>query len=147
MIDRFIRWVSRFKPGEFVGPLDNPLMTRFYVIPKNPVFNIYLHHIHRSDEGDLHDHRAANISVVLKGWYCEHRFATRPVEGAFYPSLKVLVVKRLRPRFRWARTPHRLILPRGEVWSLFFKFPHTQNWSFYKKDVFGTLKRVSHEVA
>ena len=147
MIDRFIRRVSRSKPGEFIGPLDKPLMTRFYVIPKNPVFNIYLHHIHRSDEGDLHDHRAANISVVLKGRYYEQVFAARPVDGNAYPRLRVTVVDRLQPRFRWAGTPHRLILLHGEVWSLFFKFPHTQNWNFYKKDIFGTLKRVPHEVA
>lgn len=144
MIDRFIRRVSRSKPV-LVGPPDNPLMTRYFLIPKNPVFNIYLHHIHRSDEGDLHDHRAANISVILKGCYCEQRFATRPIEGRAYPRLLVTVVDRLQPQFRWAGTPHRLILMHGEVWSLWFKFPHTQNWSFYKKDVFGMLKRVPHD--
>ena len=145
MIDSFIRRISRSKLGEFVGLPDNPIMTRFYVIPKNPVFNIYLHHIHRSDEGDLHDHRAANISVILKGCYCEQMFSSRPIEGRAYPRLRVKVVDRLQPRFRWAGTPHRLILLHGEVWSLWFKFPHTQNWSFYKKDVFGTLKRVPHD--
>lgn len=144
MIDRFIRRVSRFKPV-LIGPPDNPLMTRFYVIPKNPIFNIYLHHIHRSDEGDLHDHRAANISIILKGWYCEQTFSSRPIEGRAYPRLRVTVVDRLQPRFRWAGTPHRLILLHGEVWSLWFKFPHTQNWGFYRKDVFGTLKRVPHD--
>ena len=147
MIDRFIRRVSRSKLGEFVGPPGNPLMTRFYVIPKNRWFNIYLHHIHRSDEGDLHDHRGASVSVVLRGRYYEQCFATRPVAGGAYPRLRVKVIERLRPRFRWAGTPHRLILLHGEVWSLWFKFPHTRNWSFYKKDIFGTLKRVPHEMA
>ena len=145
MIDRFIRRVIRSKLGVPVGPPDNPLMTRFYVIPKNPIFNIYLHHIHRSDEGDLHDHRAANISVILRGRYYEQRFSVRPVEGRAYPRLKVMVIERLCPRFRWAGTPHRLILLHGEVWSLFVKFPHTRNWGFYRKDAFGTLKRVAHD--
>ena len=141
MIDRFIRRVSRSKSGVLIGPPDNPLMTRFYVIPKNPVFNIYLHHIHRSDEGDLHDHRAANISVILWGRYYEQRFSGKVIEGRAYPRLRVTVVERLQPQFRWARTPHRLILMHGEVWSLFVKFPHTQSWGFYRKDVFGTVKR------
>lgn len=144
MIDRFIRRASRGK-RVLIGPPDNPLMTRYFVIPRNPVFNVYLHHIHRSDKGDLHDHRGANISVVLRGRYYEQCFASRPVEGGAYPRLRVKIIDRLRPRFRWAGTPHKLILMHGPVWSLFFKFPHTRNWGFYQKDVFGTLRRVSHE--
>ena len=48
-------------------------MRRWYVIPRNPIFNIYLHHFLRSDDDRaLHDHPWFNMSILLRGEYIEH---------------------------------------------------------------------------
>ena len=47
-------------------------MRRWYVIPRNRFFNIYLHHFLQSDDPRaLHDHPWWNVSIVLKGGYWE----------------------------------------------------------------------------
>lgn len=148
-IDRFIRRVrdnprTRMAP---IGPVADPILYRYFVIPRNRLFNIYLHCIHRSDVGDLHDHRMACISVVLQGHYYEERFARRPVPGKPLPVISKFVVEPRRPLFRWARTPHRIVLERDTkdcVWSLFIGFPHTRNWGFWR-DVGGKARWLPHE--
>lgn len=60
---------------------ENPYMLRWYVIPRNPLLNIYIHKFLRSDEDRaLHDHPWWFASLVLKGSYWEHR-ADRPITG------------------------------------------------------------------
>jgi hypothetical protein len=93
-IDSFIRRV-RDDPrtvNRKVGPEDDPLITRYFVIPRNRFLNIYLHNFHRSDRGELHDHRMGSISVVLQGRYFEQRFVTHPVEGEKLPLVMVVPV-------------------------------------------------------
>lgn len=47
-------------------------LDRWYVIPRNLWFNIYLHHTLRDDDPQaLHDHPWWNVSLVLKGGYWE----------------------------------------------------------------------------
>jgi hypothetical protein len=140
-IDRFIRRV-RDDPRtrmRVIGPVADPLMHRYFVIRRNRWLNIYLHRICRSDIGELHDHRMASISIVLQGRYFEQRFISQPVAGRPLPLTDVVPVERLRPLFRWADTPHRLLLEEGEdgkpvaVWSLFIGGPRTRNWGFWSQ--------------
>lgn len=66
--------VSR-EPDFVIGAADpkGPYMLRWYVIPRNRWFNIYVHHFLRSDEDEaLHDHPWSNMSILLKGCYLEH---------------------------------------------------------------------------
>jgi len=130
-IDAGIRRVRDKRRVVAVGPPHDPLMHRYYVIPRNRFLNVYLHCIHRGDVGDLHDHRMANISIVLQGHYQEERFVRRPVPYGPMPAVRRFEVKRWRPLFRWASTPHRVVLDGAAVWSLFVGFPHTRNWGFW----------------
>lgn len=120
-----------------VGPADDPTYHRWFVIPRNPFFNIYLHRFRHSDAEDLHDHRMANISIILQGSYCEQRFVRKPVVGKPLPDTRIIPVFRLRPFFRRAATPHRVVLTGdivgmpSPVWSLFIGFPHVRNWGFW----------------
>lgn len=61
------------RPPDFkIGRADDVYMNRWYVIPRNRWFNIYLHKIVRDDDPQaLHDHPWWNISIVLKGGYWE----------------------------------------------------------------------------
>lgn len=140
-VDAFIRRVRddpRVKRIP-VGPADDPFYWRYFVIRRNPFFNVYLHCFRHSDSEDLHDHRMASITVVLQGSYMEERFDSTPVAGKPLPPTTLWkFVRRLHPLFRWARTPHRVVLyndPEGtpdHVWSLFVGFPHLRNWGMWK---------------
>ena len=49
-------------------------MLRWWKIKRNAYFNIYFHHVFRSDDDTaLHDHPWWSFSVVLDGGYYEHR--------------------------------------------------------------------------
>jgi hypothetical protein len=150
-IDSFIRRVcdnSRTRVCA-IGPVVDPIMHRYFVVPRNRFFNIYLHNIHRSDEGGLHDHRMANITIVLQGHYYDQRFETTPVVGKPLPRTVLRLVEPLRPVFRRAAMPHRVILEhsRGEsraFWSLFIGLPHVRNWGFWMEHE-GKARWVPHE--
>jgi hypothetical protein len=137
-IDNFIRHVRDTKPKIPIGPdPENPTYWRFFVIPRNRWLNLYLHSWHGDDPQHHHDHRAANISFLLTGPYSEERFIRYPREGLPLPNTKIVNTLKLLPRFRFAATPHRVVLFRdaaGEpktCWSLFIKFPDTRDWGFW----------------
>jgi hypothetical protein len=140
-IDDFIRRV-RDNPKTAsiqIGPADRPTYRRYFVIRRNRFFNVYLHRFYQSDDEELHDHRMANITLLLQGWCYEERFLTPPVVGQPLPATYTFLVTRLDPLFRWASTPHRVVLERDTftrkqigVWSLFIGFPHVRNWGFWR---------------
>ena len=50
-----------------------PYLKRWYLLPRNKFFNLYLHKFLASDDDRaLHDHPWWNISIILKGGYIEH---------------------------------------------------------------------------
>lgn len=82
-----------------IRPQGNPQTYRWWIIPRNRLFNIYLHRFVLSDEDRaLHDHPWINASILLSGEYIEHtpsgKFNRK--EGFAY--------------FRRARSPHRIEL-------------------------------------
>jgi len=119
-------WADRVmgsRPPDFVvGSADDPYLKRWWILPRNRFFNIYLHRFLRSDTDEaLHDHMYVNLSVLIEGCYREHfsggRSALR-VPGDFI--------------FRRARTPHRVELCHGiPVTSLFVTGPRIRQWGFY----------------
>lgn len=132
-----LRWrvmALRRQPPHFtIGKPGAPYMRRWYVIPRNRLGNIYLHHILRSDDDRaLHDHPWVNLSWVLQGGYYEVTplrppTAARPVGSQ---------IKTWRGRgslvLRGARAAHRLELGAGgECWSLFFTGPNVRTWGFW----------------
>lgn len=119
------KWPS-LKPF-VIGEDDNPYLLRWYIIPRNRWFNIYLHHFRRSDDDRaLHDHPWVNLSILLSGPYLEHtlsgavklREPWRP--WAFW-----------RVTFRRAVNAHRIELIDGKpVWTLFLTGPKQRTWGF-----------------
>lgn len=139
-IDAFIRSVRDDPKTEKipVGPdINDPTYWRYFVIKRNRWLNFYLHNFRHDDPEDAHDHRAANISIILQGSYFDQRFVERPLQGFPLPSM----VKHYRPEHsvtaRLPRTAHRVVLPRDEdgreipCWSLFIKFPDVREWGFW----------------
>lgn len=114
------------RPPDFIiGGKDNPYILRWWVIPRNRFFNVYLHHILRSDDDRaLHDHPWLNVSIVLKGGYEE----VTPAGARWHGPGSIV--------FRRAVARHRLVLPvRGGgiryCWSLFITGPRIRNWGFH----------------
>lgn len=118
--------------------IENPTYWRWFVWPRNPFVNCYLHNFLRDDEEDLHDHRMINISVVLSRiGYKEELFVSKPQAGQPLPDTRMRRVEFLHPRVRFPSTPHRVVLWRDgygkpvPIWSLFIGFPHWRNWGFW----------------
>lgn len=109
------------KPDFHVGPNDNHQLQRWFVIPRNPWQNIYLHRFLRSDDDRaLHDHPWDNRSWLLSGGYLEH-----VQDGTTIIRLEGDIVERR------AIEAHRIELVNGPAVSLFFTGPIVRSWGFY----------------
>src|SRR5881392_3402104 len=72
-IFRATRRIASRPPDFTVGSPDRPYLQRWWLLPRNPVLNVYLHQFLRDDDDRaLHDHPWDWCSVLLKGGYCEH---------------------------------------------------------------------------
>ncbi len=114
------------KPDFIIGGAFDPYMYRWWMIPRNRVFNIYLHQFFRSDDDRaLHDHPWANLSIVLAGEYVEHSIAAGGVhERHTYRAGDW----RFRPSGRIA---HRIELVNGGCVTLFVTGPTYRQWGFH----------------
>lgn len=111
------------RPPDFVIEDDFspvPYLCRWWVIPRNRFFNVYLHKFNRSDsDRALHDHPWISVSFLLKGKLLEmHPKGTR-------------TIKRFVPVFRSAQFAHRLIVLNSPVWTLFITGPRVREWGFH----------------
>lgn len=131
-------WCLLQPPDFTIGGVALPYMNRWWVIPRNRLFNIYLHQILRSDDDRaLHDHPWLNVSIVLAGRYWE-------------------VVPQHAPSFSWPVPPTRTVLRAAgsivvrrptaahrleilgedrrygrDCWSLFVTGPNVRTWGFW----------------
>lgn len=112
-------------PDFLIGDPDAPYIRRWWVIPRNRWFNIYLHEILRSDDDRaLHDHPWVNLSIIIDGSYVEHTIAKGGIERS--------VVRRAGSwTFRRPTAAHRLEITDGPAWSLFITGPRVRNWGFH----------------
>lgn len=124
--------VLRFfhRPPDFV--IGGDYMRRWWVIPRNQWFNIYLHCIGRDDDDRaLHDHPWWNLSIVLKGAYREIFINGR--RGRPWHDERILRAGRM--VLRRATDAHRLEVVEGPVWSLFVTGPRVREWGFHCENV------------
>ncbi len=109
-------------------------MRRWWVIPRNRFFNIYLHHFLASDEDRaLHDHPWKNVSILLSGSYLEH-MPKNIDEWINYNDRTIIVKKRypLIPIYRKANSIHRIeLIDNKPIWTLFITGSIVREWGFY----------------
>lgn len=95
-------------------------LRRWWVIPRNPFANVYLHDIRKSDDDRaLHDHPWPNTSFLILGCYIEHtpggRFVRRAGEVIHRPASAL----------------HRLeVIPDERAISLFITGEKQREWGF-----------------
>lgn len=122
----FFECIADRRPPDFVvGGKEDPYLMRWWVIPRNRFFNVYLHHFLRSDDDRaLHDHPWWNLSILLRGEYTEHTIAAGGVHRA--------VIRRAGQfKFRGAKSAHRIELHNGPCWTLFLTGPTLRTWGFH----------------
>ncbi|MDW9242666.1 hypothetical protein [Burkholderia cepacia] len=121
-----IAHITRRPPDFIIGSGATPYLKRWWVIPRNPVFNIYLHEFIRSDDDRaLHDHPWSNLSIILRGSYVEH---TIDAGGIHQRRRFVAGAWKLRP---FGSAAHRLELDNGTCWTLFVTGPRYRQWGFH----------------
>lgn len=138
--DRLISRANSRAPDVIIGGAERPYMRRWWLIPRNKLFNVYLHQFLRSDDGRAHhDHPwLFNASVILSGEYVEHTIRAGGV-----------LVRTNRPsgscKIRFGPAPHRveLLTIAGFVrtqaenktplpcWTLFITGPRYREWGFH----------------
>jgi hypothetical protein len=100
-------------------------MRRWYVIPRNKWFNIYLHNILRDDDDRaLHDHPWCSLSLMLKGSIVEHYQDRRG-------DYKARLLKAPRIVWRGSTFAHRLELATSSAWTLFITGRNVRDWGFH----------------
>lgn len=123
---RLFALTLRRPPNLVVGTLTDPYLLRWWLIPRNPVLNVYLHCFYRSDDDRaLHDHPWLSASLLLCGRYVEHTIDA----GGIHRRQEYRAGSW---RFRGARFAHRLeIKPTERCWSLFITGPVIREWGFH----------------
>jgi hypothetical protein len=116
------------RPPDFIiGEERAPYLLRWWLIPRNRWFNVYLHCFLRSDDDRaLHDHPWCWLSLVLRGAYVEHTIAAGGIRQR-------RLIEKGALRFHRPRFAHRLevIQKRGECWTLFVTGPRVRVWGFH----------------
>lgn len=136
LVDRFIARVTRRPPDFVIGGDDRPYLRRWWVIPRNRFFNIYLHQFLRSDDDRaLHDHPWANCSILLRGAYAEHYLSEMGNEVRHVleaPAIRVRTSGRFAHRVELLRADWngKRIGPEEPCWTLFITGPRYREWGF-----------------
>lgn len=116
------------QPHFVIGGPEDPYMLRWYVIPRNPLFNIYVHKFLRDDDDRaLHDHPWWFVSLILNGGYTEITNDDADLEVRTAGSIG----------FRSATHRHRVVLAkdvtgRGKpCWTLILTGRKKRTWGFW----------------
>ncbi len=108
----------------------NPYMTRWRLLPVNPVFNVHLHRFHCGDDM-IHDHPYPFVAVKLRGMGTEH------IVDRVLPDGKNILMDYRQigwmPRFYGGRELHRIYHARG-LWTLNFIGPEDRVWGVIDED-------------
>lgn len=126
--------VAGRRPPNFVVGADDPAgayLRRWYLIPRNRFFNIYLHNFLRDDDDRaLHDHPWHWASLLLLGSYIEHTVAAGGVQ---HTNVRLAgSIKCAGPK-----AAHRVALWRtlqgnpAPCWTLFITGPRVRDWGFH----------------
>lgn len=126
MKDSWFRRLLSGKPHFIIGGNADPYMLRWFLVPRNRRFNIYLHKFLRDDEDRaLHDHPWWFISLILKGGYFE-----RVGQGVISRRAGSIA-------FRKATHRHRVILfvteegKRRPCWTIVITGQKKRTWGFW----------------
>lgn len=106
-----------------------PYMQRWFAIPRNKLFNIYLHLYWHDDDRILHSHPWWSVSIMLSGALRE--YYTRTADGANMPEAhKLRFVRYGDVVWRSADMFHRLEIGAPRTTTIFITGPKLKTWYF-----------------
>lgn len=119
-------------------------MERWWLIPRNRFFNVYLHHMLGDDDAVMHDHMYSSLSLVLTDGlsevYCEDPRQLYLLEhdrqnpGVEFLRRVYLTRKRTFAAgdvvYRSRHFAHQLLV-RSPAWTLFVTGPKLKEWGFW----------------
>ncbi len=144
LFDLLWEHVAAARDPDFIVGADSeggPYLRRWFLIPRNRIFNVYLHQFLRDDDDRaLHDHPWLSCSLILDGGYIEHTIAAGGIHRRQHMPEGTL-------RFMRARHAHRVELlrhivhngdpivrtsdPAVRAWTLFITGPRIRRWGFH----------------
>ena len=105
-------------PPEYT--IGDDYLRRWWIIPRNPWCNLYLHEIRKSDDDRaMHDHPWQNRSFLIFGSYIEHT-----TQGSFV-RMAGDVIDREAAALHWLE-----VVPGQPAISLFMTGPKVREWGF-----------------
>jgi hypothetical protein len=124
---------SESRPHDFaVGGDNNPYMLRWWWIPRNKWFNVYIHKFLKDDDDRaLHDHPWASLSILCQGAIRENYiYLTRG--GQMMSAWRDLLTGGL-PLYRSSTFSHRIIVMPAEnlPLTIFITGPKIREWGFH----------------
>jgi len=114
--------IYKREPDFVVGGRQAPYMLRWWVLPRNRFFNVYVHMFLRDDDDRaLHDHPWASLSLLCRGTLTE----------VTHDSIKTILAGEW--SFRSATLAHRLVVPPQKECpiTLFITGPRVREWGFH----------------
>lgn len=132
---RILTWAQGYatsRPPDFV--VGDRQLERWWLIPRNRIFNIYLHRFNGSDEDRaLHDHMYYNLSWILgPSGYWEKLFTAPPKSGEPLPSTRMRWLRAESLTLRRPSLAHQVILTSSDpVYTIFVTGPRVRQWGFW----------------
>ena len=115
----FKGWTHR-GPHFVIGDPQQPYMKRWYILPRNPILNVYLHQfLHDDDDRALHDHPWPSVSICVKGRLRDITESRRREIG--FGGVAI----------RRSTHAHRIELLTPTAWTLFLTGPTLREWGFH----------------
>ena len=129
IVKAIISRATRRAPDFIIGGHEHPYLLRWWLIPRNRFFNIYLHKFMRSDDDRaFHDHPWLWCSILLRGSYVE--WSHPRVGDALLAHVERFNAGTI--RIHRARYAHRLVVDQdASCWTLFITGPRTREWGFH----------------
>lgn len=131
-----VQWAKGWwsgKPHFIIGPR---YLLRWYVIPRNPFLNVYLHQfLHDDEDRALHDHPWWFVSVMVKGEYREITKEVPHHSGGTYSEWEYRKAPSV--AYRPATHAHRVVLERDDdqqpipCWTLVVTGRVVRDWGFH----------------
>ena len=124
-LDRFDRRVVA--PDCPEGKVGRPLMTRYFLFRRESV-GLFLHHFHRSDLDEYHDHPWTFLTFLISSGYWEHTPG-----GRFWR-------RRFSILYRPAEFQHYIEVERP-TWTLVLRFRGRREWGFIKDGIWTCWRK------
>lgn len=129
LLNLALRTIYKRPPDFVVGGTENSYMLRWWLIPRNKFFNIYVHMFLRDDDDRaLHDHPWASLSLLCRGTLLEVYQDEAKLEHSKHITVGEWT-------YRSATHAHRIVVPVQNYTpvTIFITGPRIREWGFHCK--------------